>query len=54
MKKNKSMPKSLQELKKEKSKTNWGKVLAEKEISDKADNSTPSKPALERIASFNC
>ena len=36
MRKIKSAPKTLQELKKEKSKTNWGRVLAEKESSNKA------------------
>ncbi|WP_175574238.1 hypothetical protein [Teredinibacter haidensis] len=36
MKKTKSSPKNIQELKKEKSKTNWGRVLAEKESSNKA------------------
>lgn len=36
MKKNKSAPKTIQDLKMEKSKTNWGRVLAEKESSNKA------------------
>ena len=35
MKSNKSTPKTLQELKREKSKTNWGKVLSDKDSSNK-------------------
>lgn len=38
MKKTKSTPKTIQELKKEKSKTNWGRVLADKESSKKRVN----------------
>jgi hypothetical protein len=35
MKSNKSTPKTIQELKREKSKTNWGKVLSDKDSSNK-------------------
>jgi len=40
MKSNKSTPRTLQELKREKSKTNWGKVLSDKDSSNKKNHPT--------------
>lgn len=40
MKSNKSTPRTLQELKREKSKTNWGKVLSDKDSPSKETHPT--------------